>query len=763
MNRSLSAATVFLGGFLAQTHGAYAQEATARGLEEIVVTATRREQGLSDVPATVSAFTGSQLNELGVSQTSDIGLLTPNLSISGSFGGSSNPLITIRGVGLSDFNDNNASPAGVYVDEVYFVSPPMLAFSMFDVERVEILKGPQGTLYGRNTTAGAVNFISRRPTDSFTAGLRIEAERYDRVLTEGYVSGPLGPTVSARLAAISETGGDYIENRVTGNDVAGRDYGAARTLLAWMPSQSVEVLLNVHGGRDRSDLGQYQHAGLIDALSGDICPATRVGRMDPECADVFGYSDADGNIYAGDYNKDGGVDYDNAGASIRADWDFGDLVLTSITAYEQFGGVRREESDASPNQLLEIDYDVDVEQVSQEFRLAFTSGAADWIIGAYYGDDQIDVTNTYDILRDLRPVLAARPGVAPSGFLPVGFDPSGVSAAKLGNTYRQDTTASAGFGHVIWSFAEGWNSQAGVRYTREDRSFHTLNAYLEDPVELADYGLATDGSFLDETRSIDKSDLSWTLGLSYKPHAAALYYASASRGFKSGGFNGGIPASPEEVVPYDEEILLAYEIGAKFTVAERHAQLDMSAFYYDYTDLQVFTVINTGTAPVQILTNAADAQIYGLDAEAVLNPTQGLDLRLGLGLLSTEYVNADIGGRDRSGETLVNAPEVSFNGSVRYEHAVADFGLASFLLSTRYKSRQLIENEIVPVHQGGYWITDLRVALGARDARWEVALFAKNLFDKQPLIGSLTLSDYGFAEITYGQPRRYGISLNLRY
>lgn len=763
MKQSRSRACVVFSGLLVQMPGAFGQDASGPGLEEVIVTAQRRQQSLADVPATVNAFTGRQLTELGVTQTSDIGLLTPNLSISGAYAGSSNPVITIRGVGLSDFNDNNASPAGGYVDEVYFVSPPMLAFSLFDVERVEILKGPQGTLYGRNTTAGAVNFISRRPTNDLEAGVRIEAESYDRGLSEAYISGPLGSSVSARFAAIGETGGDFIENRVTGDEVAGRDYAAARALLTWTPSRSIDVLFNVHGGRDRSGLGQYQHAGLFDPLTGDLCAAALAGKIDPACVDVFGYSDADRDPYAGDYNKQGDVDYDNGGASIRADWDFGGPVLSSISAYEQFGGLRREESDASPHSLLEIDYDVEVEQISQELRLAFKSGAADWLIGAYYGDDRIDVTNTYDDLRDLRPTLAGLPGVAPSGFLPIDFDPAGVFAAKFGNTYRQDTTATAAFGHVISAFTDRWKYQAGLRYTREERSFRTVSSYLEDPVELTGYGLAADGIFIDESLSIDASDLSWTLGLSYEPNADALYYASASRGFKSGGFNGGIPLSSDEVVPYDEETLLAYEIGTKHTVHGGRAQLDVSAFYYDYTDLQVFTVANTGATPVQILTNAADAEIYGLDAEAILRATDRLDIRLGLGLLSAEYVNADIGGRDRSGETLVNSPELSFNGSIRYEHPISNLGVASFLVSSRYQSRQLLEDEIAPIHQDGHWIADLRFALGADDGHWEIAVFAKNLFDEQTLTDSLTLSDFGFAELTYGQPRRIGISLTLRY
>lgn len=762
LNRSMVAVSAIIGGMCLGAPESYAQE-VAQG-DEIVVTAQRREQALSDVPATVSAFSGGDLQELGVTQTSDIGQLTPNLTIAGAYGGSSNPVITIRGVGLSDFNDNNSSPAGGYVDEVYFVSPPMLAFSLFDVERVEVLKGPQGTLYGRNTTAGAVNFVSQRPTTAFETGLRIEAESHDRLQSEAYLSGPLSQNLSGRLAAIGDVGGGYVENRLTGQEQPDRDYASARALLLWTPTNDLEILLNIHGGHDRSGLGHYQHAGLLDPLSGDVCAAALSGRFDPAtCVDAFGYADVDNDIDEGEYSRDGGVDYDSEGTSLRLDWDLSPAAtLTSITALERFGGLRREEADASPFSLIEIDYDVDVEQVSQELRLALESRRVDWLLGVYYGQDDIDVTNTYDVLRDLRPTLVGTPGIPASGFLPIGADPSGTFAALFANTYRQETTATAAFAHVIWEFADGWKTQTGMRYTNEERSFRTISRYVEDAAELAGYGLPNDGLILDEQRAIDESDVSWTLGLSYEPNDDVLLYTNGSRGFKSGGFNGGIPLTPEEVVPYEPETLLAYEIGAKVTLWDGLAQFNASAFYYDYSDLQVFTVVNTGATPVQVLTNAADAEIYGLDAEASLRPLDGLDIRLGLGLLSAEYVNADIGGRDRSGTTLVNSPEVSFNGSVRYERQIG-FGVASVLASGRYRSEELVEDEIAPIYQDGYWISDLRLAYGAPDGRWEIAAFAKNLFDERPLIGSLSLTDFGLAELTYGTPRRVGVSLNIQY
>lgn len=726
-------------------------------LDTLVVTAQKREQSLEDVAASITVFGGEALTERGALEVKDIGQLTPNVQIEGTYGNASNPIITIRGVGIEDFNDNNSSPAGVYVDEVYYVAPPMLAFGLFDLERVEVLKGPQGTLYGRNTTSGAVNFISRKPTDSFEAYGRVSRESYDRTSLEGALSGPISETMAMRVAGMRDHGGDHTENRFTGKKNGGRDFVAGRALILWQPSAAVDVLANVHAARDKSDIGQYQHVGfLADPATFTPCAAAVAGRLDPRaCVDPLGYSDSDGDVLAGDYNRRGRLDYDSLGGSINLKWRLSrDLDLTAITAFEGFDGVRIEDSDASPNRLLEIDYDVDVEQFSQELRLNGRVGSLDWIAGAYYGKDEIEVINDYDAFRDLRPLTG-------------GPDFETIFLAR--NAYVQNTEVAAVFGHGFWAFTEGWTAEAGLRLSREERDFRTISSFREDAEDLALIGLGPDGRFLDETRSIEDSDLAWTLGLSREFGRHGLIYAKVSNGFKSGGFNGGMPFNPDEVVPFDEETLLAYEVGLKGAAVAGTLRYEAAAFYYDYRDLQVFTLADTDSpVPVQILTNAADSEIYGIDAALSWLATEGLDLSVGLGLLSAKYVDANIGGRDVSGRPLANAPKVSLTLGLDYERPVGPL-IGRLGVNTAYQSKERLEDfEIVAgestiIEEPGYWLVDLRAALRTPDGRYEFAVLAKNLLNEKPLVSTLSLPDFGFSEYTYGLPRRVGASFTLRY
>jgi iron complex outermembrane receptor protein len=723
----------------------------------IIVTAQRREQAAIDVAATISVLGNEEIVERGLYEVQDIGRLVPNVTIEGQYGNASNPLITIRGVGLEDFNDNNSSPAGVYVDDVYLVAPPMLAFGLFDLERVEVLKGPQGTLYGRNTTAGAVNFVTARPTTDFEGFVRTNLEEYDRFTAEGAISGPISETLAFRIAGLADTGGGYIRNRTLDRTEGDRDFLAGRALLQWEPSADVEVLLNVHAARDRSDLGQYQHVGLLaDPVSFTPCAAAIAGRTDPAtCVDPFGYSDTDGDVDAGDYNKRGRVDYDSFGTSATIKANLSKAVsLTSVTAFEGFDGTRFEDSDGSPNRLIEIDYGVDVEQFSQEIRLNGEAPRLDWIVGGYFGTDTIRVSNDYDVFADFRPLTG-------------GPDFATVFFAR--NAYVQKTDVYAVFGHGFYEVADRLTAELGLRYANERRTFRTVSSFIESEADLASIGLGPDGTFLDESRAIEDDNLLWSVGLSYDT-GWGIVYGKVSNGFKSGGFNGGIPFSPEEVVPFGEETLIAYELGIKGTFPAIDLQFEVAGFYYDYSDLQVFTLADTGTSavPVQILTNAADSEIYGLDGNVLWSPAAGLDFNLGVGLLSAKYLEADIGGRDLSGASLTNAPEVSIVGGASYEHHLGSWR-AVLDLDARYQSREVLENiAVLPdvdttVRQAGFALVDARLAIGTSDGQFEFALYAKNLFDARPVVNILTVVDFGFSEYTYMQPRRFGLSVLKRF
>lgn len=771
-------------GMPAKAQDVSSSESDGPNTNEIIVTAQKRSQSINDVAATISAVSGEQLQDAGAVEFRDLEALSTNVNIQGAYGGGgSNPNITIRGVGLSDFNDNNSSPAGVYVDEVYLVSPTMLSFGLFDLERVEVLKGPQGTLYGRNTTAGALNFHSRKPTGELSAQAQVSYEQFDRVTMQGGVGGPLSDTFGLRVAATGDFGGGYMLNRVSGKKENDRNNWAARAVAKWEPSADLTVLTIVHLGRDKSELGHYQHGALLDPVTGQICADALAGKLlNNSCVDIAGYSDTDNNRSQGDYNLRPVTRYNSFGTSTRIDWNLGGVDLTSVTAYEELDGFRVDESDGSPNVMVETRYAVNVKQFSQELRLALNFGRLDLIVGGYAGRDTIRGNNDYDILGVFRPTFATLPGVPLSGFLPLGVDPSGAFAARLNSSFRQRTTALAAFAHGIWEISPGLKFQAGLRYTDEEKSFKTRTIYEESAADLAAFGLSADGIIIDlptdgatlgipGKKSFNR--LSWTTGLSYEPNNDLLFYGTVSSGFKSGGFNGGLILNAVEGTPYEQENLTAYEVGSKLSLFDRSVQLNGSFFYYDYADLQVFQLVNTGGVPVQILTNAADAEIYGLDAEANIMLSDRLELRFGIGALSDKFKNAILSGIDRSGDRLVGSPRFSFTGGMHYTVSLPSVGSLKAQLLARYQSSEIYENfeiqdaagnpDVLPLKQKGYWTVDPRISIETFDGRWEFAIFAKNLFNVRPIAGALNLSDFGFAEVFVGPPRRIGASLSFSF
>ncbi len=736
---------------------------------DIVVTAQRRSQSVNRVPATVTAVTGEQLRSAATTEFKDLTALTTNVSIDGAYGGGNGSAnVTIRGVGLADYNDNNSAPAGIYVDDVYLVSPAMLIFGLYDLDRVEVLKGPQGTLYGRNTTAGAVSLYARTPDGTFSGDGEARVETYDRFTVTGGVTLPLAEGLSARVSGIGDFGGGWMYNRVTRTDDNNRRYWALRGLLRWQPTDSMDLLLNVHGGRDRSGLGQYQHGGLLDPDTGAICAAALAGRViDNGCVNVAGYGDTDGDRSEGDYNLRGKSRYDNFGTSLRANLDLGGATLTSITAYERLNGRRIDESDASPARLLETDYGTRIAQFSQEVRLDLQLDPVDLIVGAFYGRDVIRGSNLYDVLGEFRPEIAASGLTPASGFLPIGVDPDGVVSTLFRSRTRQRSTSLAGFGHAIWSVTPELKLQAGLRYTRDTRAFRTASFYQEEAADLEFYGLPADGLILEADERRRWQRLTWIAGASYEPRPGALFYATVSNGYKSGGFGGGALLDPRQAVAYDPEKITAYETGAKLSLFGRRLQLNGAFFYYDYTDLQLFSTQNSGGLPIEFLTNAATARVYGIDAEAQLRVTPELNLRVGVGTAATKLLDApNVGGFDRSGERFVGAPRFTLNGAATYRKRIGQHAITAQVIA-RYQSTELLNYALEDggrnIVQKPFWIVDPRLAFGSADRGWELALYARNVFDVRPITSVLNLSDYGLAELNILPPRQVGLSLSVGF
>ncbi len=494
------------------------------------------------------------------------------------------------------------------------------------------------------------------------------------------------------------------------------------------PSDSLDILVNVHGWRNSAGSGQYQSGGLIDG------------------ADALGYIES-ADPLTGSYSRDDQENIDSFGASVTANWESQNFVLSSITGYEQTEKLILQETDASPNQLIEIDWFSDVSQFSQEIRL--TPNSADrleWITGLYFFDEDLFSKNQFDILRSLRAL-----GV------PFNLESPTDGPFLVEQDYDQGTTSFAAFGQFTYNLNRKLSLTVGGRYTYEERTFNLNSAFVEPEFRIP---------LIDAFRSkIDDNVFSGKIGITYKPSDSYMFYASFSRGFKSGGFNGGALFFPGEATAVEPEFLNSFEVGFKSSFYENRLHFNTTAFYYDYDNLQVFNLRNFGDVPRQVLQNASDARIYGLDAELEAQPVERLWTRLGLGLLNTEYKDFIVGdGTDYSGNELVSAPDVTFNGAVGYSFPLGSLGSITTRMDFNFNDNMFFDSSNTSrIGADSYWLLNARVAFETKNGRYALAFVGKNLTDTVYLTEVFDLSDFGFDQKVMGAPRTFAVELTMRF
>ncbi|MGH8236785.1 MAG: TonB-dependent receptor [Steroidobacteraceae bacterium] len=746
---------------------AFGQAATenappAAVIEEVVVSAQKRSEPVQDVPIAVTAFTDEAIAQLGLATVEDVAALVPNLQIKSLFG-FTNPTIFLRGVGFNDFNGNAVSAVGLYLDEVYLGPPAIQLFQFYDLERLEVLKGPQGTLYGRNTTGGLINIISRRPTDEYRANAEVRYGRFDEVRVEAGVGGPLiANRLGTRIAGFYQSRDGYVHNRVTGNELNGEEAWGTRLILDAQPSDELAVLFNVSYGESTGDARVFQERGLFPADPAFADPATGLGLClpqffnTPSCTDGLGYSDTDGDIFAGDYDMEGEERVDALLASARVDWNLGRATLTSVTGWIDTKRDTAEDTDSSPAQLLDSFFRFDDRQFTQELRLASNDGGAlKWMVGAFYLDDEIESHSSFDFQRALRPLVAA--GAFPPDLCPA--NPAGTCIPIFVFTgsypYLQKTQSSALFSQLDFPLTTTLSATLGLRYTDEDKSID-YRSFADDEAFV----------FVDARRELKTSDVSGRVSLQWQPVEDLLLYVSGNRGFKSGGFNAAFAQSASDLDPFGEETLDAYEVGTKYDFLNRTARLNTAAFYYDYRDLQVFTFVNRGNdRPDFVIENAADARIYGAEADLTVHPVAGLTTLLSVGFLDTEYVRfqsvAPEG--DLSGNRLPATPKWTLSGLLRYETGLTPTTSIYGQIDASYRTRAFFETRnIERLSQDAYALTNLRLGVRSGD-RWDLALWVDNVLDKKYALDATDLSAFGFDQVNQAEPRTYGVSVSYAY
>ncbi len=732
--------------FALSAGAAVAQEGGEFAVEEVVVTAQKRSENLQDVPVSVTALSGDALVDRGVSNVTGLNNLAPGLRVS-SGDAAANPKIFIRGVGLSDFNPNSSSGVGIYVDGVYVSSPLAQMAGFFDIGQIEILRGPQGTLYGRNTNGGAVNVATKRPTRTFSAEASAEYATYDAVNLSGAVSGPvIQDVLSVRAAGQVVKDDGYTYNRVTGNDLNDTDYWAVRLSALYTPREDVEALFQVNRFVNRGDATQPQHRALFPltpAAAGPdgFCAPGFYGSG--QCGDAFGYADLDNDDRATAANQEGKDKIDLFGASAQVTWDLGPISLVSVTAYSWAHRNAFENTDSSPNRMIEINYLARQRQFTQELRLQSNSGPdapLNWVLGGYYMDETVKDASTQDVLGDLRPLF------------PDGFSLAD-SVAAFSYPYTQKTKSYAVFGQADYRLTERLVGTVGLRYSADDKSF--------------DYRSQAEGGLIVLlTSNQDKTFSAWSgrLGLRYEVSDDLNIYATYNRGFKSGGFFGGLATTPEELIPYDNEQLDAYEVGLKSELFDRRLRLNLSAFYYDYKDQQVFAQALRNGLTVLVLDNAANSEVYGAEIEATARLSQNLSVDAGLSLLDAKYGEYFSEGDDFTGNRLPQSPKLTFNAAANYVRPLAWGGDVVATVDAAYSSKIYFDNSNAErLSQDGVWVFGAQAGWRAPGGKLEAGVFARNLFDETYAVAISNIDSLGVDLVTLNRPRSLGAYLRYRY
>jgi iron complex outermembrane receptor protein len=728
-------------------------------VETLVVTAQKRSENIQDVPISIQAFSGNQLQDQGIKSSVELGQVTPNMTIALVAGVGNQPIITIRGIGLNDYDTNNAGPNGVYVDEVYLSAPASQSFNTFDLDRVEVLKGPQGTLYGRNTSGGAIDFVTRKPTDYATGTLHIEYSDYNTLNIEGGIGGPITRHLDGRLAFVVNESDGYVHNDLTGASENGAHNYAIRTQLLYKPIDNLKVLFNVHGGQVNNRPTEYRHVGDLNA-AGQQCSLadTYAGN----CVDLFGYGTPKG-FYEGAYNRQEHLKVNNLGSSLRIDYRLGSVDLTSLTGFEHNDKIHPEDSDASPNRLLEINFGVRSNTFTQELRAAQSADKYHWVAGLYFLTEALKQNQPLFILLDGDKFFGG-PGAA-DGVAFQAFDRS-----------SQITNAYAAYAQGDYAILDKLKLTFGARFTEEQKGFDYNGAIQYQEGGMDHFGPITTLANTHEGQR--NSAFNYRVALDYHLTRDILGYASVATGFKSGDFNGSFLSNiPVEIAlqltPVKPEHVTTYEVGAKTTFFDGRLLLNAAYFYNQYNDLQVFVLVNpppgdTSSFPVNVLDNAKSAHTQGVEAEITARPIQPLTISAQLGFLDTRLDNyvADRapGTPDYSGNQLPNSPHFSMSGLVDYKVPLPKGGL-DLQFTASYKSHQFFDTTNDPyITQGGYWVENARVGYILPNPKWEVAAFVRNLANAHYFLDKFDLtSPFGFIQGIMSTPRFVGGEINYRF
>ena len=775
-----------------------------RTVDEIVVTAQKRTQSLQDVPIVVTAVNAQQLQDAGVRDIKDLTVVTPGLTVT-TTGSNTSTTARIRGIGTVGDNVGLESSVGVVIDGVYRPRNGVAFGDLGDLERIEVLKGPQGTLFGKNTSAGVINILTKRPEFQVGANSEITVGNYDAVGASLSLTGPIVADKIAGRLFLAGRARDGIYNVVGGVPTNTQNFYTARGQVLFRLNDDAEInVIADYTDRNERCCGavQIKNATGPTAVLNSIVPGAILNPPNPEAYTAFGTHDDLKHVV-------------DQGVSATVDWTtpwFNGARFTSITAIRDWKSQGGGDTDGT---LVDVLYGPPVDssnpgfvqfrQFSQEFRLSGDTERLNWLVGAFFTDEELTqhtrlVYGTQfenyanGLFGGALPLFTGRP-VNGSTF---------VAGQGQNDTYKQDENGAAIFTNNSFKITDKLTLTGGARYTWEKKDLDTtwnntdggigcLTALSRVPT-LGAPGALICGTFQNPAFSqlgsnkqrLREEKLTGTLKADYRFTPQILAYASYARGYKAGGFNldriaqptqsGGKPAAPILDTSFKPEIVDSYEIGMKNTLFDRTVLLNATIFYQDYSDFQ----LNSFNGLVFNVTSVPTVISKGVDADFMwFTPIKGLSVNSGVTYAETYYPKSTssvlgtpppppavpVGNQRLPGSRLSLAPLWSASLAATYEHEITDNLIGRVAVNAKYQSSYNTGSNLDPVkNQPGFTVVNARVGIGPDDKSWQVEAWAQNIFDEYyTQVGFDAVAQTGSYNAFLGMPRTYGMTLRLAY
>lgn len=746
---------------------------TLAAIEEIVVTAQKRTESIQDVPISITAFSGDELARRGLNDLQEVARYVPNFDMPSS-NNLRNVRVRIRGIGSSGTNPGIESSVGTFLDGLYMPTGGMNFGELADINSVEVLRGPQGTLYGRNTPIGALNVTTRKPGQEFESLIRAGYGEYDQASVSGYVGGGLSDAAAGRLSFWYRDREGYEKNTFTGDDVNDTNEWGLRGKLLFAPTDTLEINTTIYYSEIERRCCMAEQLSPNDPTWGIATP----GFLATQAAAGYPFTNFDDSDHRVDGDDEGDDQSESFGASVQLDWDFGDgFLFTSITGYQDWENSVVISADSLKNPVINSSQTQSNEVLSQEFRITSPSDrAVEYIAGLYLFAQDTQFDSDLTVLEGANRVfpfpafLCAAPCTAQPGDL-------------VTTLFDQETESIAGFGNVTWHVTDVWDVTGGLRWSRDEKDVdiaHTNALGNSVPIDLAVFPENIVGR-LDRS----ESKVTWSVNTRYNLSDDVMLFATSSTGFKSGGFNSRrLPSGAQ--VEFEEENSLTFEAGIKSFFFDRKVLLNLTVFHTIVEDFQESTLAPTGTG--FIVGNAGEQEVQGVEADFTWAPNDNLMFNGSFAYLDSEYTDFDNaqcaagqaptnanGTCDRTGERPDFAPEYQYTIGAQWTQPIADnlewFARADYSwrddqVLTRVSGSDIGEQE-------AYGLLDLRLGIGPINGKWDVEVFARNVTDEvyyavkvaQPVGGLISggglAGARGFAG-WYGPPSVWGAQFRLR-